>query len=210
MRRVFSTAGNPIFLTAASTSPAPFTSANEVVAIPNFLKRLFRHRPARFQRSGGGYTGTCFAKNRAARLAHLKLVRYEVPTRARISQAHRDPNIPPSLGARFFPPALAARIATTSFAEVNGAGDVDAAVKKIGLPAVLKTRRMGYDGKGQWVLRTREDVEFVEREFPTTPLLLESFVVFQRSYRFWRRGAGRAKPRSIRWWRIIIAEEFCG
>jgi len=30
------------------------------------------------------------------------------------------------------------------------------------------------------VLRTREDVEFVKREFPTTPLLLESFVVFQR------------------------------
>jgi len=71
-------------------------------------------------------------------------------------------------------------IATTSFAEVNGAGDVDAAVKKIGLPAVLKTRRMGYDGKGQWVLRTREDVEFVKREFPTTPLLLENFVAFQR------------------------------
>jgi 5-(carboxyamino)imidazole ribonucleotide synthase len=48
------------------------------------------------------------------------------------------------------------------------------------LPAVLKTRRMGYDGKGQWILRTQEDVQFVKKEFPDTPLLLESFVAFQR------------------------------
>ena len=68
MRRVFSTAGNPIFLTAASTSPAPFTSANEVVAIPNFLKRVFSFSRscAASSASGGGYTGTCFAKKRAA------------------------------------------------------------------------------------------------------------------------------------------------
>jgi 5-(carboxyamino)imidazole ribonucleotide synthase len=71
-------------------------------------------------------------------------------------------------------------IATTSFAEVGSATEIDAAAERIGLPAVLKTRRMGYDGKGQWVLRTREDVAFVKREFPTTPLLLENFVAFQR------------------------------
>jgi len=39
---------------------------------------------------------------------------------------------------------------------------------------------MGYDGKGQWILRTPEDVQFVKKEFPDTPLLLESFVAFQR------------------------------
>jgi 5-(carboxyamino)imidazole ribonucleotide synthase len=71
-------------------------------------------------------------------------------------------------------------IATTSFAEVNAAGELDAAVKKIGLPAVLKTRRMGYDGKGQWVLRTGEDVKRAKNEFPSTPLLLEDFVAFER------------------------------
>ena len=71
-------------------------------------------------------------------------------------------------------------IATTPIAEVNAAKEIDAAVKKIGLPAVLKTRRMGYDGKGQWILRSQEDVEFVKKEFPDTPLLLESFVAFQR------------------------------
>src|SRR5579859_2392027 len=71
-------------------------------------------------------------------------------------------------------------IATTSFAEVNKASELDAAVQKIGLPAVLKTRRMGYDGKGQWVLRTHEDVEKVKKDFPSAPLLLENFVAFQR------------------------------
>ena len=71
-------------------------------------------------------------------------------------------------------------IATTSFAAVDCAHDLDAAVKKIGLPAVLKTRRMGYDGKGQWVLRSAEDVAKVKQDFPDAPLLLESFVAFQR------------------------------
>ncbi|HLZ11093.1 MAG TPA: 5-(carboxyamino)imidazole ribonucleotide synthase [Candidatus Acidoferrum sp.] len=71
-------------------------------------------------------------------------------------------------------------IATTSFAEVGSAAEIDKAVRKIGLPAVLKTRRMGYDGKGQWILRTAEAVEFVKREFPATPLLLENLVAFER------------------------------
>ncbi len=71
-------------------------------------------------------------------------------------------------------------IATTSFVTVDRSHDLDAAVKKIGLPAVLKTRRMGYDGKGQWVLRTAEDVGKVKQDFPDAPLLLENFVAFQR------------------------------
>ena len=49
-------------------------------------------------------------------------------------------------------------IPTTEFEPVGGRDDLDAAVKKIGLPAILKTCRMGYDGKGQWHLRTPDDV----------------------------------------------------
>jgi 5-(carboxyamino)imidazole ribonucleotide synthase len=125
------------------------------------------------------------------KFAHgLELVTYEfenVPVEAARFLAKRVPVYPPPEALEAAQDRLNEKtlfkklgIATTSFAEVNGAGDVDAAAKKIGLPAVLKTRRMGYDGKGQWVLRTREDVEFVKREFPATPLLLESFVAFQR------------------------------
>jgi 5-(carboxyamino)imidazole ribonucleotide synthase len=72
------------------------------------------------------------------------------------------------------------KISTTSFAEVGSTKELDAAVKKIGLPAVLKTRRLGYDGKGQWVLRTAEEVQRVKNAFPDAPLLLENLVAFQR------------------------------
>ena len=71
-------------------------------------------------------------------------------------------------------------IPTTDFAEVNSAAEFDAAVTQIGLPAVLKTCRLGYDGKGQWVLRTPEDVAKTRSELPGVPLILEKFVAFTR------------------------------
>jgi 5-(carboxyamino)imidazole ribonucleotide synthase len=69
-------------------------------------------------------------------------------------------------------------IPTTEFAALETAEEFDAAVKKIGLPAILKTRRMGYDGKGQWMLRTNEDVEKARKTLPSVPLILEKFVAF--------------------------------
>jgi 5-(carboxyamino)imidazole ribonucleotide synthase len=71
-------------------------------------------------------------------------------------------------------------IGTAEFAEVGSAEALGAAVKRIGLPAVLKTCRMGYDGKGQWVLRTAADVEKVRAELPEVPLVLEKYVEFTR------------------------------
>lgn len=57
------------------------------------------------------------------------------------------------------------------------------AVQSVGLPAVLKTRRMGYDGKGQAVLRTPQDILPAWQQLcPTQPqaLILEAFVPFER------------------------------
>ena len=71
-------------------------------------------------------------------------------------------------------------IATTAYAPLASAYDLDAAVKKIGLPAVVKTRRMGYDGKGQWILRTAEDVKTAKEGLPKLPFILEKFVPFTR------------------------------
>jgi 5-(carboxyamino)imidazole ribonucleotide synthase len=80
-------------------------------------------------------------------------------------------------------------IPTTEFVPVTGSGDLDAVVKKIGLPAILKTCRMGYDGKGQWHLRTPDDVARAKSELPTAtaqsaskgiPYILEKFVPFTR------------------------------
>src|SRR5260370_24281648 len=50
----------------------------------------------------------------------------------------------------------------------------------LGLPAVLKTSRMGYDGKGQWILRTAEDVAKAKSDLPPVTLILERFVPFTR------------------------------
>ena len=78
-------------------------------------------------------------------------------------------------------------IPTTEFEPVGGRDDLDAAVKKIGLPAILKTCRLGYDGKGQWHLRTAEDVTRAKSELPGVqtssngiPYILEKFVPFTR------------------------------
>ena len=45
-------------------------------------------------------------------------------------------------------------IPTPPFRAVDSLADLEAAVAALGLPGVLKTRRLGYDGKGQRVLRT--------------------------------------------------------
>jgi len=71
-------------------------------------------------------------------------------------------------------------IPATEFAEVAKREDLNAAVKQVGLPAMLKTCRMGYDGKGQWLLRTAEDVKKTRAELPDVPLILEKFVPFTR------------------------------
>jgi 5-(carboxyamino)imidazole ribonucleotide synthase len=71
-------------------------------------------------------------------------------------------------------------IPTTDFAEITEPADLDAAVKQVGLPAVLKTCQLGYDGKGQWLLRTADDVEKARPELPSVPLILEKFVAFTR------------------------------
>jgi len=71
-------------------------------------------------------------------------------------------------------------IPTTEFASVPAASDLDAALKKVGLPAVLKTRRMGYDGKGQWILKSQEDVRIAKEGLPRLPFIAERFVPFTR------------------------------
>jgi 5-(carboxyamino)imidazole ribonucleotide synthase len=71
-------------------------------------------------------------------------------------------------------------ILTTDFAEILEPGDLDSALKQVGLPSVLKTCRLGYDGKGQWLLRTQEDVDKARAELPDVPLILEKFVSFTR------------------------------
>ncbi|MEE4303580.1 MAG: 5-(carboxyamino)imidazole ribonucleotide synthase [Wenzhouxiangella sp.] len=69
-------------------------------------------------------------------------------------------------------------IEVAPFAPVSGRTDLLEALDRIGYPALLKTRRMGYDGKGQYLLRTPEDLEPAWAELGDYDLILEGWVDF--------------------------------
>ncbi|MBK6959943.1 MAG: 5-(carboxyamino)imidazole ribonucleotide synthase [Gammaproteobacteria bacterium] len=71
-------------------------------------------------------------------------------------------------------------MATADFVAVAGAAALPRAVAELGLPAVLKTRTQGYDGKGQWLLRGPEDVAAAGRALGDQLALLEKLVPFDR------------------------------
>ena len=71
-------------------------------------------------------------------------------------------------------------IALAPFSAVDSAATLSAAIDTIGLPAVLKTRRLGYDGKGQAVLRSADDVAPAWEALGGQALVLEAFVPFDR------------------------------
>jgi 5-(carboxyamino)imidazole ribonucleotide synthase len=120
----------------------------------------------------------------------LELVTYEfenVPVEAARFLAQRVPVYPPPAALEAAQHRLNEKslfqklgISTTEFLPVSRPGEFEAAVNQLGLPAVLKTSRMGYDGKGQWILRTAEDVAKAKSELPKVQLILERFVPFTR------------------------------
>lgn len=67
---------------------------------------------------------------------------------------------------------------------IDDRASLDAAIAQVGLPALLKTRRLGYDGKGQALLGSPEDVEPAWQQLSTShdpaALILEGFVAFTR------------------------------
>jgi len=78
------------------------------------------------------------------------------------------------LNEKLFVSALGGRPAP--FAEVDSDADLKAAIARIGAPGILKTRRDGYDGKGQWRIRALEDADHLD--LPGVPLIYEGFVTF--------------------------------
>lgn len=95
-----------------------------------------------------------------------------------------------------YPPAEALRVAqdrlnekecfrslgipTPQFAGVASEREVLSACEALGFPNVLKTRRLGYDGKGQRVLEIEADARAAFAELGQAPLILEQFVPFER------------------------------
>ncbi|WP_165323563.1 5-(carboxyamino)imidazole ribonucleotide synthase [Rhizorhabdus phycosphaerae] len=68
------------------------------------------------------------------------------------------------------------------WAVVSSREDLDAAVKLIGAPAILKTRRFGYDGKGQARLKAAADADEAWASLAWEPAVLEGFVEFEREF----------------------------
>jgi 5-(carboxyamino)imidazole ribonucleotide synthase len=77
-------------------------------------------------------------------------------------------------------------IAVPAFADVDSRTALDAAIARIGAPCILKTRRLGYDGKGQFRIRDSGKAgpdaawEALGGQAATVGLILEGFVPFQR------------------------------
>ena len=97
--------------------------------------------------------------------------------------------------ARICPPATALAVAqdrvaekrlferlgipTTRWRAVGSPPALERALREIGVPGVLKTRRMGYDGKGQLRIRTREDAQRAWEALGSVPLLYEEWVAYE-------------------------------
>ena len=75
-------------------------------------------------------------------------------------------------------------IPVPDFADIDSRAALDAAVVTLGTPCILKTRRLGYDGKGQFRIKSPADVDAawdaLGAQAATVGLILEGFVAFQR------------------------------
>ena len=71
-------------------------------------------------------------------------------------------------------------LGTAPYAAVDGPADLAAALASLGVPAILKTRRMGYDGKGQVRIAAAEQAASAWEAVGAAPAVLEGFVAFER------------------------------
>lgn len=69
---------------------------------------------------------------------------------------------------------------TAPFEKVNNFSQLKEAVQKIGYPSILKTVSGGYDGKGQWTLKSESDLEYVQSVVENQNCILEGFVPFTK------------------------------
>ena len=98
-------------------------------------------------------------------------------------------------------------ISVAPFADISSRDDLQNVIEKVGLPCILKTRRLGYDGKGQFRIKTPDDINLawnaLGAQAATVGLILEAFVPFQREISVvavrGRNGEFRAWPLTENW-----------
>ncbi|GIU98754.1 MAG: N5-carboxyaminoimidazole ribonucleotide synthase [Actinomycetota bacterium] len=145
-------------------------------------------------------------------LAHLlegaDVLTYEfenVPVETARAAAERVPVLPPPAALEVGQDRLAEKalftevgIPTPRFLPVDSPEDLRRALAEIGPPVVLKTRRLGYDGKGQAVVRSAGEAEEAFARVGAVPCIAESYVDFARELSILavrgRDGEARAYP----------------
>lgn len=120
--------------------------------------------------------------------ASCDVITYEfenVPVEALQGIADRIPVFPPPEALRRAQDRLTEKrlfdelqIPLPRYRAVDTLDDLHAAVKSIGLPLVLKTRRFGYDGKGQYVVKSGDDIDDAWRELGGKALIAEEWLDF--------------------------------
>ncbi len=71
-------------------------------------------------------------------------------------------------------------ITTAPYAEINNLSDLQQAMPNIGYPAILKSRRFGYDGKGQFRIQSEQQLAEAWAAMQDAPSIVEGFIPFQR------------------------------
>jgi 5-(carboxyamino)imidazole ribonucleotide synthase len=120
--------------------------------------------------------------------AGCDVITYEfenVPVEALLRIASQVPVFPPPEALHNAQDRLAEKrlfdelqIPLPRYRAVDSLDDLRAAVDTIGLPLVLKTRRFGYDGKGQYLVKTHDDIDAAWREIGGTALIAEEWLDF--------------------------------
>jgi 5-(carboxyamino)imidazole ribonucleotide synthase len=120
--------------------------------------------------------------------ASCDVVTYEfenVPVAALLAIEDKVPVYPPTEALRHSQDRLAEKrlfdrldIPLPGYRVIDSREDIVAAVDQLGLPVVVKTRRFGYDGKGQFIVRERADAEEAWKTLGGVPLIAEQWVPF--------------------------------
>ena len=124
----------------------------------------------------------------AALAASCDVITYEfenVPVTALLKIGDATPVFPPADALRHAQDRLDEKrlfeqigIPLPGYRAVSSRQDMDAAVDALGLPVVIKTRRFGYDGKGQFVIRDRDDIDKAWQALGGDELIAEQWVAF--------------------------------
>lgn len=171
LARMLALAGHPLAIQCDVLDPAPDPSAATV------LRRQFaggfEDRAALEALADDCDVVTLDFENVTAQpLAHLAArVPVRPPTRALAIAQDR-------LEEKSYIAALGIPVAP--FMPIDAPAQLELACERLGLPFLVKTRRLGYDGKGQWRVSALEDCEAVSQALAGTPAIAEAWVPFER------------------------------